>query len=139
MAGGRRKSVAPGGDAKAGGRRKSVMATTPQEIGAETLSSGGSKVGESMWARMPPKHAEVYDKVTVVEVSAGTKVKVKMADGTTEEYTITDLLPCNNESDLDDVCTRSRTPRRRHAVPPTPRRPRHATHAVSSRRRRAAA
>ena len=58
-----------------------------------------------MWARMPPKHPELYEKVKIVEAIAGTKVKVSMPDGSTEEYPISDLLPCNTESDLDDVCS----------------------------------
>ena len=101
MAGGRRKSVA--GKA-AEGRRKSVTATTPAELGAGQLDQGGGKVGSMMWARMPPKHKEVYEKVTVLEVASGTKAKVSLPDGSTEEYVITDLLPCNTESNLDDVC-----------------------------------
>ena len=80
--GGRRKSVA-GKDAGAGSRRKStVVATTPKELGEQGLAStSGGKVGEQMWARMPPKHAEVYDKCTVIEASSGSKVKVQFVDG----------------------------------------------------------
>lgn len=103
VAGGRRKSVAAGA---AGSRRKSVVtATTPKELGEQGLaSSSGGRVGDVMWARMPPKHPEVYEKVTVTEAIAGTKVKVSLPDGTGEEYAISDLLPCNQESDLNDVC-----------------------------------
>ena len=35
------------------------------------------------------------------------KVKVQLPDGSNEEYAINDLLPCNTESDLDDVCAYS--------------------------------
>ena len=101
---GRRKSVAANkaGDPK--GRRKSVMATTPKEMGAQALeTSSGTKMGSMMWARMPPKHEEQYEKGAVVEASSGTKVKVKLPDGSVEEYSINDLLPCNTESDLEDV------------------------------------
>ena len=97
---GRRQSVAKGPS-----RRKSaVTATTPQELCQSQLTQSGSKVGEQMWVRMPPKHAEVYDKGQIIEVVGGTKVKVKLPGGAVDEYAITDLLPCNAESDLDDVC-----------------------------------
>lgn len=68
-----------------------------------TLQSG-CKVGDLMWARMPPKYPEVYERTTIIEAVAATKVKVSLPDGSSEEYLISDLLPCNNESDLDDVC-----------------------------------
>ena len=81
------------------------MATTPKEMGAQALeTSSGTKMGSMMWARMPPKHEEQYEKGAVVEASSGTKVKVKLPDGSVEEYSINDLLPCNTESDLEDVC-----------------------------------
>ena len=78
---GRRKSVTAGAGAAGGGRRKSVAAvtaTTPKELGESQLTQSGSKVGDLMWARMPPKHPEVYEKTQVLEVVAGTKVKVKL-------------------------------------------------------------
>ena len=81
-----------------------VTATTPKELGESQLTQSGSKVGDLMWARMPPKHPEVYEKTQVLEVVAGTKVKVKLPSGAVEEYAMTELLPCNTESDLDDVC-----------------------------------
>ena len=49
-----------------------VTATTPKELGESQLTQSGSKVGDLMWARMPPKHPEVYEKTQVLEVVAGT-------------------------------------------------------------------
>ena len=104
VAGGGRKSVAGGGGGKQ--RRKSVTATTPKELGAQALETTcGAKVGQTMWAKMPPKHAEVYDKGLVTEVLSAAKVKVQLPDGSNEEYAINDLLPCNTESNLEDVCS----------------------------------
>lgn len=83
-----------------------MTATTPKELGAQALevTHGGVRLGSHMWARMPPKHSEVYEKGQVMEALSGSKVKVKLPDGSIEEYVISDLLPCNTESDLEDVC-----------------------------------
>ena len=82
-----------------------VTATTPKELGEKGLESqAGGKVGSQMWVRMPPKHAEVYEKGIVLEASTGTKIKVQLPDNTVEEYPISDVLPCNTESDLADIC-----------------------------------
>ena len=82
-----------------------MTATTPKELGEKGLESqAGGKVGSQMWVRMPPKHAEVYEKGIVLEASTGTKIKVQLPDNTVEEYPISDVLPCNSESDLADIC-----------------------------------
>jgi hypothetical protein len=87
--GGRRKSVAD-----VSKRRKSVMATTPQELNSQLAeSASGMRVGSNVWARMPPKHVETYEKGTVAKALSANKLVVKLPDGVCEEYAATDLLP----------------------------------------------
>ena len=47
---------------------------------------------------------QAYEKAQVVDLISPTKVKVQLPGAGVEEYALSDLLPCNTDSNLDDVC-----------------------------------